>query len=380
MSTFSIYINRLLSGDLASEEFPDSYRAEAVAEATRVWREAIVKRALPRRRVLLVGGGGYIGVPLAQHLLGAGYDVFNTDCSVYGHTMAAVSLLGQPGYEFKRIDFTHTLAFEDILQSVTDVIILGGLVGDPITKQYPAESEMINTLGIRRLIDACNGKGLNKVVFISTCSNYGEIPEGALADEDYELRPLSLYAQAKVAQEIHLKSNNVDFHWTVLRFATAFGLAPRMRFDLTVNQFTRELFLNLPLEIYDADTWRPYCHVRDFARALTRVLEAPLAAVGQKVFNAGGDANNYTKSMIAAAIKRRLPEANYSLVQGGTDRRNYKVNFARIRNTLHFQPNYSVEDGIDEILRAMQLGYFGDHDANQNYYGNYTLSYPVAAA
>jgi len=377
MSAFSIYLKQLLSADLASPELPDSYRADAVAEASRVWRETIVKRALVRRRVLLVGGGGYIGVPLAQHLLAAGYDVLNTDWSVYGHTMAAVSLLGQARYEFKRIDFTQTQAIEDILQSVTDVIILGGLVGDPITKKYPAESEATNGFGIRRLIDACSGRGLNKVIFISTCSNYGEIPQGALADEDYELKPLSLYAQAKVAQELHLKSIDVDFHWTVLRFATAFGLAPRMRFDLTVNQFTRELFLQLPLEVYDADTWRPYCHVRDFARALTRVLEAPLAAVDRRVFNAGGDANNFTKSMIAEAIKRRLPGATYSIVQGGTDRRNYKVNFARIKNTLYFEPHYSVEDGIDEILGALQLGYFADYDANRDYYGNFALSYPV---
>jgi nucleoside-diphosphate-sugar epimerase len=372
---FDSYRKIAESGDLASPELSDAYRAEAIDEAMRVWLGVVAQRGLRRRRVLLIGGGGYIGVPLAQHLLRSGYDVLNVDWFLYGHNMASVSLLGQDGYELQRIDFTRTADVKPLFPAVSDVIILAGLVGDPITKKFSAESDIINDKGIGDLIDACHGQGLNKVIFVSTCSNYGEIPEGVLADEDYELKPLSFYARAKVKQEQYLKAKDFDFHWTVLRFATAFGLAPRMRFDLTVNQFTRELFLRIPLEVYDAETWRPYCHVRDFARALVRVLEAPVAKVDRNVFNTGGDANNFTKSMILDAIEQRLPHVQYKLVTGGRDRRNYKVDFSRIRNALSFEPHYSIPDGIDETIHALQLGYFGDHDAHRDYYGNYNVSY-----
>ena len=374
-AAFDRYRKAAESGDLASPELSEAYRAEAMAEAMRVWADVMAPRRLWRRRVLLVGGGGYIGVPLAQQLLRSGYDVLNVDCFVYGHAMASVSLLGQDGYDLRRIDFTRTADLKPLLSGVSDVIILAGLVGDPITKKFSAESDIINDKGIGDLIDACNGQELNKVIFVSTCSNYGEISDGVLAGEDHKLKPLSSYARAKVKQEQYLKEKDFDFHWTVLRFATAFGLAPRMRFDLTVNQFTRELFLGIPVEVYDAETWRPYCHVRDFARALVRVLEAPVARVARTVFNTGGDANNFTKSMILDAIGQRVPHAQFKLVSGGGDRRNYRVDFSRIRNALSFEPRYSIQDGIEETIRALQLGYFSDYDSNRDLYGNYNVSY-----
>ena len=152
--------------------------------------------------------------------------------------------------------------------------ILAGLVGDPITKKFPYEAHDINDIALRGCIDQLNGRGLNKVIFVSTCSNYGLIQDDVLADEDFELTPLSLYAKSKVGAEKHLLSlkGQTDYHPTILRFATAFGLAPRMRFDLTVNEFTREVAEGNELVVYDAHTWRPYCHVRDFARLIGRVL------------------------------------------------------------------------------------------------------------
>ena len=113
------------------------------------------------------------------------------------------------------------------LNNITDVILLAGLVGDPITKKYPQESKMINELGIQNVIKLINGRGINKLIFVSTCSNYGLIDSDQLANEEYELKPLSLYANAKVSAEqfiISLKSK-VDYSPIILRFATAFGLS-----------------------------------------------------------------------------------------------------------------------------------------------------------
>src|SRR5262249_18508769 len=157
-----------------------------------------------------------------------------------------------------------------------------------------------NEISVQRCLDALNGRGLNKVVFISTCSNYGLMKNDELADETSPLLPLSLYAKAKVAAEQHLlgMKGNADFCGVILRFATAFGVASRMRFDLTVNEFTRELFVGATLVVYDAQTWRPYCHVKDFARLIVRVLLFPADRIAYEVFNAGGDGNNHTKQSI----------------------------------------------------------------------------------
>jgi len=254
----------------------------------------------------------------------------------------------------------------------------GALVGDPITKKYPREHQAINEYGLARFIDTLDGRGLNKVIMVSTCSNYGEIPSDSLADENYPLKPLSLYANAKVAREKQVLggANKVDYCGTVLRFATAFGLSGRMRFDLTVSEFTRDLFGGAVLEVYDADTWRPYCHVRDFARVLTRVLEMPRQDVGFEVFNAGGEANNYTKKMIVEAVQRHFPQSRFELVdKGGADRRNYKVDFSKIRTRLHFEPEFSVEQGVVELIDALRQGFFADYGQRLNFYRNNELHY-----
>lgn len=345
-------------------------------EANRVQDDILTKRGLKKRKVLLVGGAGYVGVPVAQYLLAKGYDVLNIDRNIYGHHMAVSGLLMIPGYTYKNVDFADFRNVEELLGDVTDVVVLGGLVGDPITKKYPDESHAINDVGVSNVLKGLDGQGMNKVLFISTCSNYGEIPEDQIADEDYALKPLSLYAKSKVMQEQVLLQNDFDYTASILRFSTAFGLSPRMRFDLTVNEFTRAMFLGENMEVYDADTWRPYCHTFDFGRAIARALEAPRDNIHKIPFNVGGDNNNFTKQMVVDQICKQLPDAKYSIVEGGFDRRNYRVNFSRIKDVLYFTPHYDVGQGIAQLIYALQQGLFSDHDQNPNFYNNRVVSYP----
>src|SRR3990167_3095768 len=242
-------------------------------------------------KILLIGGAGYIGSVVTRHLLNNHHQVRCLDLLLYENHECVIPPLLEKNYEFMHGDFTDFETVSRALAGVTDVIILGGLVGDPITKKYPEASQKINNEGMLRLIDALNHKGLQKVIFISTCSNYGIVSGNRLADEHCELAPLSLYAKAKVAIENYLLSlrGKIDYTPTILRFATAFGLSPRMRFDLTVNQFARELYAGAEVLVYDPETWRPYCHVQDFALILQRVLESPASLVGFEVFNAGSD-------------------------------------------------------------------------------------------
>ncbi|MBF0473754.1 MAG: SDR family oxidoreductase, partial [Nitrospirae bacterium] len=249
------------------------------------------------RIVLLVGGAGYIGSELTGYFLNLGYKVRSLDLLLYENQVCVYPFLLNKNYEFIYGDMTDEGVTSNALIGVTDVVILAGLVGDPITKKYPQASQKINNDGILNLIRLVNGRGIKRVVFLSTCSNYGLITGDTLADEEFELKPLSLYAKSKVAIEKELLGlrGKVDYCPVILRFATAFGLSTRMRFDLTVSEFTRAMYLKKDLLVYDADTWRPYCHVRDFSRAINMVMLAPDAHVGFEVFNVGGDVNNYTK-------------------------------------------------------------------------------------
>ncbi|MGH1418881.1 MAG: NAD-dependent epimerase/dehydratase family protein [Hyphomicrobiaceae bacterium] len=327
------------------------------------------------RRVLVVGGAGYIGAPVTQYLLGQGYKVRCLDRLIYDNASTITGFLSHPDYEFALGDMGHNETMDQALEDVTDVVILAGLVGDPITKKFPDAAHEINDLAVSACIDRLAGRGLNKVIFISTCSNYGMIADDAMADENFELSPLSLYAKSKVAAETKILGlkGKVDYHPTVLRFATAFGFAPRMRFDLTVNEFTRELHEDNELLVYDAHTWRPYCHVFDFARLIDRVLAFPIADVSFEVFNAGGDKNNHTKQSIVDLVCQRLPERNVAYKEHSTDPRNYKVNFEKVRTKLFFEPAMSVQDGIDEIIWALSSRLTSDISERKNFYGNYEI-------
>lgn len=329
-----------------------------------------------RRRVLLLGGGGYIGVPVAAELLRGGLFVRNADAFIYGNQASVTGLLLDPRYECRCADLRDEVALRDALSDVTDVVILAGLVGDPITRKYPDASRSVNVDGMRRCLDLLRDYDLNKVVFVSTCSNYGVVAEGRLATEETQLRPLSTYAEAKVAAEETLmaQKGRVRHHATVLRFATAFGAAPRMRFDLSVNEFTRDLLRGgEALEVYDPDTWRPYCHVRDFARLIRLVLEAPAARTSFEIFNAGGDDNNRTKRQIVDEILCCVPSREIRYREHGADPRNYRVDFTKVRDRLGFVPSHSVRDGIREVVSLLKAGFFGDYNSNRNYYGNYTV-------
>ena len=332
-----------------------------------------------QRHVLIFGAGGYIGPVVTEHLLGLGHKVRALDLFLFPTRSVLEPFAGNADFELVTGDHCDADLVSDALNGITDVIILSGLVGDPITKKYPDASQKINDEGMRALIGLCNGRGLERLIFVSTCSNYGLIKEGALADEDFELNPLSLYAKAKVAMEQELLGleGTVDFRPTVLRFATAFGLAPRMRFDLTVSQFTRDMHLGRDMLVYDAATWRPYCHVKDFGEVIQRVLEAPEKDVAFEVFNAGGDVNNFTKQMIVDAILEALPDAKVAYQEHGEDPRNYRVDFAKIRDRLGFEPKYTVSDGVAELIEALAQGQFADVDDNPNFYGNFEIDYPA---
>ncbi|MGW9684595.1 NAD-dependent epimerase/dehydratase family protein [Flagellimonas sp. 2504JD1-5] len=328
------------------------------------------------KNVLLIGGAGYVGTVVTNHFLKLNYNVTILDTFTYENQFAVIPFIGDSNFRIVYGEMGDKKILDMVSEGISDVIILAGLVGDPITKKYPEASEEINEGAVRACIDYFGDKNVDKLIFISTCSNYGLIKDDELADEEFALNPLSLYAKAKVANEKYLMSKKYEVNYTgvVLRFATAFGLSPRMRFDLSVSEFVRDMYFGKELEVYDEHTWRPYCHVRDFARLLDIVLKADKEKVNFEVFNAGGEINNNTKKMIVDKIIANLPDAKVRYSANGTDPRNYRVSFDKVKTVLGFEPEYTIEMGIKELISALEMGLYADCISSREKYGNYQIT------
>jgi len=325
-----------------------------------------------RQHVLVVGGAGYIGSVLVRVLLERGYRVRVLDALLYDNRSAIDGLLAEPRFEFIHGDMCDEVSVEKALRDVTDVVLLAALVGDPQCKKYPELAQKINDIGTIGLIDQLAGRDIKRLVFMSTCSNYGLRDTDNEADEDAELNPQSLYAETKVKVERFLLESvsRFDFAPIILRCATAYGLSPRMRFDLTINEFTHELALGKELLVYDADTWRPYCHVTDIARAIGLVLEAEPPIVAGQVFNVGSPGENYTKRMVVGLLQQRLPSAQICYQEGNVDPRNYRVDFSRIADRLDFRATITLTDFVAELIKAIREGRFDDYNERTRFYRN----------
>jgi nucleoside-diphosphate-sugar epimerase len=311
--------------------------------------------------VVVTGGAGYIGAPLCLDLAASGQRVRALDSLLHGQTGIAEQL-ERAGVELIRGDVRDAAAREHALAGAHAVVHLAAIVGDPACARDPAVSHEVNVEGTRALVRDANRLGVKRFVFASTCSNYGRMADPATPiDETGVLAPVSLYAEQKVQMEkALLESDNPGLEPVCLRFATIYGVAPRMRFDLTVNEFTRDLWADRRLEVFGEQFWRPYVHVRDAGRAVRTVLEAPGERVGRDVFNVGRSGENYRKLDLVEEIRKLTDRGEVAYVHREEDPRDYKVNFDKIRAVLGFETNMTVPDGIAEVLEALEHTRFGD--------------------
>ena len=312
-------------------------------------------------KILVTGGAGYIGAPLAETLLEGGYGVRVLDSLLHGQEDIAASLEAR-GVEVLRGDLRDEDVRRGALRGSDAVVHLAAIVGDPACAVDPAESNDVNVNGTAKLVADAVAAGVGRFVFASTCSNYGRMSDPTVPiDEDGVLAPVSLYAEQKVAMEQSLLAQATDgMAPTCLRFATVYGVAPRMRFDLTVNEFARDLWADRRLEVFGQQFWRPYIHVRDVGRAVRTVLDAPVDVVGNEVFNVGRSGENYRKTDLVELIRARTDRGEVVFVERQEDPRDYKVNFDKIREVLGFETTMTVPDGIDELLAALEDGRFED--------------------
>lgn len=324
------------------------------------------------KNILVTGGAGYVGSGLLRDLLLKGHKVTCVDNLMFGGE-SLLSLLHNKNFTYFNCDINDSMKLDKIfINNKFDAVIhLAAIVGDPACKLYPDLANKTNWISSKWLLEKSRNSGVAKFIFASTCSNYGKMddPE-AYVDENSELAPVSFYAELKVKFEKYMLNEieRVDgFSVTSLRFSTVYGLSPRMRFDLTVNEFTKDLALGRELLVFGEQFWRPYCHVKDFSNAFITVLEASTEKVSNKVFNVGDTSENYTKKMLINEIQKVLPESKIKYVKKNDDPRDYRVNCDKIKIELGFKISMTVPDGIMEVKRAIRENLIKDPD-EQKYY------------
>lgn len=330
------------------------------------------KSTRSKKIILVTGGAGYAGSILIRKLIQNDFRVICLDALKYGGR-SILDVWDHPDFLLKKADITHFADVNDIITTykIDGIVHLAAIVGDPACSLQPELARRTNLDASIHLLDKARSQNIRRFIFASTCSNYGKMPDSdSFVTEDSPLAPVSLYAELKVAFEQLLinGSRTADgFSPTALRFATVYGLSPRMRFDLTVNEFTKELALGRELVVYGENYWRPYCHVSDFSNAILAVLNAPEELVAYTVFNVGDSTQNYTKKMIIDEIMKRVPDARVSYVQKGEDPRDYRVVFEKIKRSLGFHITRTVPEGIWDVLSSIRMGVIEDPD-NQRYY------------
>lgn len=316
------------------------------------------------KRVLVSGGAGYIGSVLVKLLLKEGYKVRVIDILRFGGE-SIVELLNDDNFEFIKGDIRNK---EDLLKAINDVdyaVNLAAIVGDPACAKEPELAKSTNINGGMLFYDTANEMGVRKFIMASTCSNYGKMENpNEFVTETSKLAPVSLYAETKVKMEKYLLSRPKDniCKPTCLRFSTVYGLSPRIRFDLTVNEFAKDLAMGKELLIFGEQFWRPYCHVVDLCRGVIAVLQASDEEVAYDVFNVGCTEENYTKKMIVDEITKFLPNTKVKYVQKNEDPRDYRVSFEKIKQRLGFTITKRVPDGIKQIITVAQSGFLNNPD------------------
>jgi len=297
--------------------------------------------------VLVTGGAGYVGSTLVPMLFDEGYQVRVFDNLMHGG-QGLLSCFSRRNFEFVRGDVRDEAAVAKALKNADVVIHLAAIVGYPTCKKDPNLAEDVNLHGTIS-VKKCRAPA-QLIIFASTGSNYGAVPN-QVCTEDTPLNPLTLYGLTKTEAESHLlEAGNV----IVYRFTTAFGLSPRMRLDLLVNDFVFSALKRKQLIIYEKTYRRSFVHVRDIARALVFAIQNAERMV-DNVYNVGSESMNASKEEVALRIRDKLDFLLHFADFGhDEDERNYEVSYAKIRS-LGFETTISLDEGIHELIQGLEV-------------------------
>ena len=300
------------------------------------------------KKILVTGGGGYVGNVLCRLLLYEGYEVRCMDNFHKGQCDALIALASSPNFEFMYGDITNVTDVKKATQEIDGIVHLAAIVGFPACVKQPSLATAVNVDGTYNLLEHRNSN--TPLVFASTGSVYGKV-EGVCTEES-PLNSLSLYGDTKKTAEMAVKS---ELNTVCYRFATGFGVSPCMRVNLLVNDLTHQAVTNRCLTIFQADFRRTFIHVRDMAESFLFALRNYDQMQDQKDYNVGADNLNWTKRELAEFISEKTGAfVSYAETGEDLDQRDYTVDYSKIEEA-GFYCQTSMEEGILELINVVPL-------------------------
>ena len=299
------------------------------------------------KNILITGGAGYVGIPTVSLLLEKGYKVRVFDNLSWGGDVL-LPFFRNPNFGFIRGDIRKKEELQKALKGIDAVIHLAGIVGFPACRKFPERSREVNVDGTKNVVDVAAGK--TPVIFASTGSTYGKIIEN-FCTETTVLNPLSHYGKQKAEAEEIVKKNK---KFIIYRFATAFGVAPRLRLDLLINDFTYRAITEKTLMVYEKDFMRTFIHVQDMAQSFLFALKNYKKIEGE-IYNVGDESLNISKEKVARLLLKYVDYHLHFVPDGhDIDQRDYVVDYSKIKK-LGFRTKIGLEDGIKELIKACEV-------------------------
>lgn len=300
-------------------------------------------------KILITGGAGYVGTSLIPQLLAKEHKVTVFDNLAFGGDQL-LPFFRNPNFEFIKGNIRN---LDDVKMAVRDhdcIIHLAAIVGYPACRKDPILARAVNVDGTKNVISATSKSQL--IIYASTGSNYGTVDD--VCTEETPLNPLSLYGQTKTLAEKMLLDNRTTIAY---RFATAFGVSPRLRLDLLINDFTYKAMTQGYLVIYEKHFMRTFIHVHDMGRAFLFAIENS-DKMKDNVYNVGSNKMNYSKEDICEKIRAKTNAyIHYADIGEDADKRNYVVSYEKL-SSLGYDTSITVEEGIDELLKALNAVQF----------------------
>ena len=320
--------------------------------------------------VVITGGAGYIGSLLTGELLRIGIKVTIIDDLIFGGE-SLMGYLAHPNFHFVKANVIEPRVLRSSLRSDWEkpnaIVHLAAIVGFPACQSVGRQvAWRYNVEATERVFEQAVSLGINRLVYASSYSNYGVSPDGQPVTEASPLTPQSLYAETKIAAErFLLAQSDTSCAPLIYRLATLYGISPRTRFDLIINQFVLESYTKRELLIYQRGYSRSFVHINDAIRGFILGLQAPDEKVRCQIYNLGSEKGNYTKDQIVGMVLKRMPETvvTYKDMTFGGDMRDISVSYEKIQRELDFQTRLTPDDGIRDVLHAIRTGLISNpHD------------------
>lgn len=309
-----------------------------------------LKKKINKKNILLLGGAGYIGSVLTEQLLKDNYNVTVYDKFIYLKKKKFEQIFNNKNLKCISGDSRNLEQIFDLIKKTDVVVHLAEMVGDPLCESRPEKTYTINYLASLSIASICKNLGVEKFIYISSCSVYGSNKDKKPLNESSEINPLSVYAKLKSICEEAIISNSGDFFKPcILRLGTVYGNSFRPRYDLVANLFSGLIANKQKIFIEGGDQWRPFICVSDVASIIRKIIKSPRNLTSGQIFNVVSE--NLKIKDIGEMISKTFPKSSIEIIEKKQDFRDYKVTASKAKKVLKFKPKVKMKDGIKEMIR-----------------------------